>query len=60
MHFYAKPSIAVLWNIELSGKTSIIDSDPASKFHGANMGPIWSQQDPVELHVGPMNLAIWG
>ena len=27
--------------------------------HGANMGPIWGQQDPGGPHVGPMNLAIW-
>ena len=32
---------------------------PASKVHGANMGPIWGRQDPVGPHVGPMNLAIW-
>ena len=30
-----------------------------SKFHGANMGPIWGRQDPGGSHVGPMNLAIW-
>ena len=33
---------------------------PDSKFHGANMGPIWVRQDPGGPHVGPMNLAIWG
>ena len=32
---------------------------PDSKVHGANMGPIWSQQDPVGPLVGPMNFAIW-
>ena len=32
---------------------------PDSKFHGANMGPIWGQQDLGGPHVGPMNLAIW-
>ena len=32
---------------------------PDSKAHGANMGPIWGQQDPGGPHVGPMNLAIW-
>ena len=32
---------------------------PDSKVHGANMGPIWGQQDPGGSHVGPMNLAIW-
>ena len=32
---------------------------PDSKVHGANMGPIWGQQDPGGPHVGPMSLAIW-
>ena len=32
---------------------------PDSKVHGANMGPIWGQQDPGGPHVGPMNHAIW-
>ena len=32
---------------------------PDSKVHGANMGPIWDQQDPGGTHVGPMNYAIW-
>ena len=32
---------------------------PDSKVHGANMGPIWDQQDPGGPHVGPMNFAIW-
>ena len=27
--------------------------------HGANMGPIWGQQDPDWPHVGLMNFAIW-
>ena len=30
-----------------------------SKVRGANMGPIWSRQDPGGPHVGPMNFAIW-
>ena len=34
-------------------------SNPDSKVHGANMGPIWGQQDPGGPHVGPMNFAIW-
>ena len=33
--------------------------NPASKVHGANIGPIWSRQYPGEPQVGPMNLAIW-
>ena len=32
---------------------------PDSNVHGANMGPIWGQQDPGGPHVGPMNFAIW-
>ena len=32
---------------------------PNSKFHGANMGPIWGRQDPDGPHVGPMNFAVW-
>ena len=34
-------------------------TDPDSKDHGANMGPIWGRQDPGGPHVGPMNHAIW-
>ena len=33
--------------------------NPDSKVHGANMGPIWSRQDPGRPHFWPMNLAIW-
>ena len=32
---------------------------PDSNVHGANMGPIWGQQDPDGPRVGPMNFAIW-
>ena len=32
---------------------------PDNKVLGANMGPIWDQQDPGGPRVGPMNLAIW-
>ena len=28
---------------------------PDSKVHGANLGPIWSRQDPSGPQVGPMN-----
>ena len=34
------------------------DSNPDSKVHGANMGPIWGGQDPGGPHVGPINFAI--
>ena len=36
-----------------------IYDNPDSKFHVANMGPIWGRQDPGGPHVGPMNFAIW-
>ena len=32
---------------------------PDNKIHGANMGPIWGQQDPGGPHVGPVNFVIW-
>ena len=32
---------------------------PESKVHGANIGPIWGQQDPGGPHGGLMNFAIW-
>ena len=32
---------------------------PDNKVHGANMGPIWGQQDPGGPHVGPISFAIW-
>ena len=38
---------------------STVEAIPDSKVHGANMGPIWGQQDPGGPHVGPMNFAIW-
>ena len=34
------------------------ESNPDSKVHGANMGPIWGRQDPGGPHVGPMNYFI--
>ena len=30
-----------------------------SMVYGANIGPIWGQQDPGGPHVDPMNFAIW-
>ena len=32
-------------------------TNPDSKVHGANMGPIWGRQDPGGPQVGPMNFA---
>ena len=34
-------------------------SYPDSKVHGANMEPIWGQQDPDGSHVGLMKFAVW-
>ena len=36
----------------------VSDTNPDSKIHWANMGPIWGRQDPGGPHVGPMNFAI--
>ena len=38
----------------------VLLSDPDSKAHGANMGPIWVLSAPDGPHVGPINFAIWG
>ena len=43
----------------MSKNTKYLHGIPNSKVHGANMGPIWGQQDPGRPHVGPMNFAIW-
>ena len=37
----------------------LMDGNPDSKVHGANMGPIWGGQDPGGPHVGPMNFVLW-
>ena len=42
-----------------NGRQAICWSNPESKVHGANMGPIWGRQDPGGPHVGPMNFVIW-
>ena len=47
---------ATSWN----SSQRLIYAAPDSKVYGANMGPTWGRQDPGGLHVGPMNLAIWG
>ena len=44
---------------EVSNWTLFTKKHPDSKFHGANMGPIWGRQDPGGPHVGPMDFAIW-
>ena len=48
------------WAMHQSLVLSFHQYVPDSKVHGANMGPIWGQQDPGGPHVGPMNFAIWG
>ena len=49
-----------LLQMGIGGNFLTVLSDPDSKVHGANMGPIWGRQDPGGSHVGPMNFAIWG
>ena len=62
-HFVGSDSI--LMSLSVSYKDYCISfvctqgSTHNSKFHGANMGPIWGRQDPGGPHVGPMNFAIW-
>ena len=46
------------WTEQELDRTKLESESPDSKVHGANMGPIWGQQDPGEPHVGPLNLAI--
>ena len=36
-----------------------VHSNPDSKVHGANMGPIWDWHGPGGPHVGPMNFDNW-
>ena len=56
MHFFTK---FILNNhVLLSQHVGSCSITPDSKVHGANMGPIWGQQDPGGPHVGPMNFAI--
>ena len=50
---------SLLWLFHWHNWISKSRSFPDSKVHGANMGPIWSRQDPGGPHVGPMNFVIW-
>ena len=34
-------------------------TNPDSKIHGHNLGPIWGRQDQGGPHVDSMNFAIW-
>ena len=47
------------WESVVAIASSESDNYPDSKVHGANMGPIWGQQDPGGPHVGPMKFAFW-
>ena len=42
-------------NHTFSFKKLYLKISPESKVHGANLGPIWSRQDPGGPQVGPMN-----
>ena len=46
------------WSECVKIDVGICELTPDSKVDGANMGPIWGQQDPGGPHVGPINLAI--
>ena len=50
----------MIWNNTENGDPVLTGRTPDSKFHGANMGPIWGRQDPGGPHIGPMNFAIGG
>ena len=43
---------------EINHFVTMLEYFPDSKVHGANMGSIWSRQDPGVPHVGPMSCAI--
>ena len=45
--------------VQISTKKRGKGNFPDGKVHGANMGPIWGQQDPGGPHVGSMYFAIW-
>ena len=45
-------------NKSLFSWTMFLNYNPGGKVHGANMGPIWGQQDLGGSHIGPMNFAI--
>ena len=56
-----KPRIFIMLTLAsvTGGTNGYRNNNPDSKVHGANMGPIWGQQDPGGPHVGPTNFAIW-
>ena len=52
---YSSPSAISTWSVDSKDAKTI----PDSKAHGANMGPIWGQQDPGGPNVGSTNFAYW-
>ena len=62
---YTKPCCQPIWqsHVPLTHHrhlTWTVSGLPDSKVHGANMGPIWGQQDLGGPHVSHMNLVILG
>ena len=55
--FYQNNATAI-HNYKFPSDTVIVNNNPDSKIHGANMGPTWVLSAPGGPHVGPMNLAI--
>ena len=54
-------SIRRKWNADVDQiRPGDTHNAPDSKVHGANIGPIWDQQDPGGSHEGPMKFDIWG
>ena len=52
--------VHILWDILYLTQSAaeVSHTMPASKVHGANMGPTWTLSSPSVPHAGPMNLAI--
>ena len=64
IHTIVLMSVKQLWQKWVSNPDSKVhgaDLGPiwGRQLHGANLGPIWGRQDPGGSHVGPMNFAIW-
>ena len=51
--------LETFWRTSLTKNILILYEITPNKVHGANMGPIWSRQDPDGPLVGCMNFAIW-
>ena len=57
MQFLCYHLIRQSYNIWWPGSAGA--TNPDSKVHGANMGPIGGRQDLGGPHAGPMNFVIW-